>query len=208
MEKLTLKRVDCTDEYTFGELWYNDRFLCHTLEDPIRDRKVKHKTAIPYGTYKIVITMSQRFKQLMPRLLNVPNFTGILIHKGNTVENTSGCILVGESRYGNKLLYSVPAYTEVFLLIKKILKTNDLEIEIVKDVPKEIIQPLTNLSWKNSSPNSLGQTLNLSSPQLSAKSKTLRLEFWLTLFWTKLLKPVLFLLMKQLTTRLNSKRFG
>jgi len=55
-----------------------------------------HETAIPAGTYDITIRFSQRFQKLMIAVQDVPGFTGILIHSGNTDANTSGCILVGK----------------------------------------------------------------------------------------------------------------
>lgn len=90
---------------TIGELWVHgetDR-LCWTLEDPVREIqgepvalwKRKGKTAIPYGTYRVRITYSNRFDRLLPLLENVPGFSGIRIHNGNTSADTEGCILVG-----------------------------------------------------------------------------------------------------------------
>ncbi|MBP5711689.1 MAG: hypothetical protein J6W77_01635, partial [Prevotella sp.] len=58
-------------------------------------RKIKGKSAIPEGRYPIVITFSPTFKKWLPLLVNVPMFSGIRIHAGNTVNDTQGCILVG-----------------------------------------------------------------------------------------------------------------
>ncbi len=94
--ELRLKRTTFTSESTIGELYIDGEFECNTLEDVVRDGpKVFGKTAIPYGKYKVVITMSNRFKRLLPLLLNVDNFEGVRIHPGNYAKDTEGCILVG-----------------------------------------------------------------------------------------------------------------
>jgi hypothetical protein len=75
--------------------------------------KVFGDTCIPVGTYNIVLTLSPKFKRILPRLENVNNFAGVLIHAGNTKKDTEGCILVGinseigkvtNSKYYEKLL--------------------------------------------------------------------------------------------------------
>jgi hypothetical protein len=93
---LRLKRTHGTKDYTHGQLFIDDVYFCDTLEDQERETKVFGETAIPCGTYKVILTMSNRFKKLMPLLVNVPNFSGIRIHNGNTKDHTEGCVLVGK----------------------------------------------------------------------------------------------------------------
>ncbi len=101
---LELKRDTFTEKSTIGTLVLDDEFLCDTLEDPVREgsdgildqgEKIPGETAIPRGTYQVIINISTRFKREMPLLLHVPFFTGVRIHNGNTAAHTDGCILVG-----------------------------------------------------------------------------------------------------------------
>lgn len=95
-----------TDKSTIGEFIMDGLVFCYTLEDTCRAKGIKiyGATAIPAGRYELKITMSQRFKYDTPILLSVPNFEGVRIHKGNTDEDTEGCILVG-MRHGEDVLY-------------------------------------------------------------------------------------------------------
>ncbi len=86
-QTLVLIRTDLLDTCTIGELYHNDKFICYTLEDKVRPIKIYGETAIPYGTYKVIVNHSQRFNQLMPLLLNVPNFEGIRVHMGNYADS-------------------------------------------------------------------------------------------------------------------------
>lgn len=95
--ELTLNRIFLGSSATIGELLINDKHLCDTLEDRVRPEgeKVYGKTAIPEGTYEVKLTHSPRFKKILPEILNVPNFSGIRIHTGNSSKDTEGCIIVG-----------------------------------------------------------------------------------------------------------------
>lgn len=97
--KLTLLREPSTADATFGVLFVDGRFECFTLEDVIREGpKVYGATAIPEGSYRIIVNQSPRFRRRLPLLLSVPGFEGIRIHPGNHPRETEGCILVGLRR--------------------------------------------------------------------------------------------------------------
>ena len=84
------------DRNIIGDLFIDGVFFCHTLEDEKRADGVKvyGKTAIAAMTYEVILTMSNRFKRIMPLLLDVPMFTGVRLHGGNTSKDSHGCPLV------------------------------------------------------------------------------------------------------------------
>lgn len=121
--ELTLRRTALRAGYTIGHLYIDGTYFCDTLEDTVRDLdhngrfdngevKIPAQTAIPYGRYRVTMNVpSPRFAPkaaykwwhpdgrygLLPRLLDVPHFDGILIHSGNSAADTAGCILVGRN---------------------------------------------------------------------------------------------------------------
>ena len=117
--RILLQRHALKAGYTIGRMEINGRYFCDTLEDTDRGLresmtedeiaalKVKGATAIPTGTYRIDMqTRSPRFGRVLPRLLRVKGYAGVLIHSGNTAADTEGCILVGENRERGKVLNS------------------------------------------------------------------------------------------------------
>ena len=127
---LELNRDVETDNNTTGELLHDSKHFCYTLEDKVREvysngqwvwrpwYKIKGKTAIPSGENEVNIDSSNRYKREMPHLINVPDFTGIRIHPGNTDEDTEGCILPGVGRGTDYVSYSRTAYQKLFNLIE------------------------------------------------------------------------------------------
>lgn len=126
--ELLLKRQIRTKDFTLGELFINGESFCMTVEDMERmpNEKVYGKTAIPKGEYKVIINMSNRFKKLMPLLINVPNFEGVRIHSGNTALDTEGCIIVGMTRTLSGVAMSRIAYTKLMDKLK-----NETNIKII-----------------------------------------------------------------------------
>lgn len=123
MTKLLLKRIALKDTYTIGRLYVNGEYFCDTIEDTVRDLpekcpdtprganctcrgKVYAKTAIPADTYRVIVNYSPKLKRELPRLMDVPHFLGILIHRGNTERDSAGCIIVGENKIVGKVINS------------------------------------------------------------------------------------------------------
>jgi hypothetical protein len=128
--ELLLKRLHKTQKSTIGELSINGKFECYTLEDIERVEKVKGKTAIPKGKYEVIMTMSNRFKVILPLLLNVPNYEGVRIHAGNTAENTEGCLLLGTTRGIDFIGNSKLAMSKFLPKLKEALKKEKVFITI------------------------------------------------------------------------------
>ena len=134
--KLILKRSENIGKACTGDLYIDGVFFCHTLEDEVRGIgiKVQDKTAIPEGVYKVIVNLSPKFGKMMPRLLEVPLFTGILIHSGNSVIDTCGCILVGDTIQSGE--ERITGGSKVFpILVQKLTKAqsakDDISIEII-----------------------------------------------------------------------------
>lgn len=134
--KLKVERLWKKPGYTVGRLYVDGKFFCNTLEDTVRDlnreRKVPGKTAIPYGEYKVVFNWSPKFGRNLPRLLNVPAFEGILIHPGNTADDSSGCILVGKNTEVGRLNESRYTSDKLNVLVEDAQRKGEsITIEIV-----------------------------------------------------------------------------
>lgn len=121
--ELTLNRIFLGSSATIGELYVDREHIADTLEDRVRPEgeKIYGKTAIPEGTYEMVLSYSPRFKRILPEILNVPNFTGIRIHCGNSSADSSGCILVGtwDGEKEDWISDSKIAFNELMSLLQK-----------------------------------------------------------------------------------------
>ena len=142
---LTLVRniKESTKDYTIGELYVQEEDkltqtykVCDTIEDAFRllpktcpdtpkgkncecKEKVYGKTCIPNGTYTVVLSYSNRFKRVLPELLDVPHFLGIRMHAGNSSADSSGCIILGTKSKGDWVTASRVAFNKVYTLLQK-----------------------------------------------------------------------------------------
>lgn len=140
--QILIQRHALKEGYTIGRMEINGKYFCDTLEDTDRGLresmteaeiaaiKVKGATAIPTGTYRIDMqTRSPRFGRVLPRLISVKGYAGVLIHSGNTAADTEGCILVGENRERGKVLNS-RATLEHLLAFLRAAQAEGEEIEL------------------------------------------------------------------------------
>ena len=146
---LEVIRYSSQKDSTLGALFditNGDRkFLCYTLEDEYREEKVMHETRVPAGTYKVTLRdfggfhskYSIRFKDIHQGMLwirDVPNFEHILIHCGNDDDDTSGCLLVGETQTANNMGSdgfvgsSTKAYRAIYPKLAEAAKQRNLKI--------------------------------------------------------------------------------
>lgn len=134
--KLRLRREPTLlERVTFGDLYvYHDAvegWQCFTLEDAVRAAKIKHQTAIPFGTYKLALYDSPKFGPETLHLLDVPNFDLVHIHSGNNENDTDGCILVGAKREGAHIYESRLALAALkHLVVPELLAARPVSITI------------------------------------------------------------------------------
>lgn len=139
---ITLNRITKKSKYTIGKLYIDGEYFCDTIEDTdrgltqtmtdaqIKSKKVYGQTAIPTGTYRVIISYSNKFKRQMPLLLNVPGFLGIRIHSGNTEKDTEGCLIVGKNKVVGKVIESKDTYNKLFSILCEANKKEAIKITI------------------------------------------------------------------------------
>ena len=150
--KLRLERTYNCKTYCIGHLYIDGKYYCDTIEDKdrgltqsmplyeIKKIKVKSQTAIPAGTYRVTLNVkSPKFSQkqyyyqfcqgYMPRLLNVPGFDGILIHRGTNQDSSAGCIIVGWNKVKGMVVDSTKAFEGLYNRLKE---ADMISIEIIQ----------------------------------------------------------------------------
>ena len=120
-----LQRLPSEEKRTHGD-WYNDgQWFCYTLEDVVREVKIKGETAIPAGTYRLTLENSPRFGPNTITVHKVPGFVGVRVHGGNTEANTQGCPLVGMERTETGIRNCKPALDELKMEIGAALQAGE-----------------------------------------------------------------------------------
>lgn len=150
------KGKDSTNGILFDITNDQRKFLCYTLEDESRTEKVWGETCIPEGEYCINLRTvgghhtkySKRFADIhmgMLHVLDVPNFKYILIHCGNTDEDTAGCLLLGDTQENNNIKEngfigrSTQAYYRVYQEIAKAFEEGEEVTILYRDFATSMI---------------------------------------------------------------------
>lgn len=141
--EIELTRVAKRPSYTIGKLFVDGKYVCDTIEDTdrglsqdqplsfIQSNKKYGITAIPTGRYQVLMDVvspkystSQFYKTYanggrVPRLKNVPGWEGVLIHSGNTAEDSLGCIIVGQNKVVGKVINSKETFKKLYSILKQ-----------------------------------------------------------------------------------------
>ena len=135
--KLNLIRYSSNEESTLGLLYIDGIFECYTLEDEYNSEKIKGETRIPEGLYKInfrkqLSPMAEKYQERYYwfkwhlEIQDIPGFTHVYIHIGNSDDDTEGCILVGNTANNNQIEdgfigQSRSAFQDLYNVIKEAL---------------------------------------------------------------------------------------
>lgn len=147
--ELTLERKVLNENSTEGNLYVNGKWFSHTIEDRVRaapgawkkELKIYGKTAIPYGTYPVAVTWSNRFKRPLTGVFNVPDFEGIRVHNGSSENSSAGCIIVsykdddGPDHMRNRVVNDPKAMNDLCHLVEETQKWEKIHLNIVDVLP-------------------------------------------------------------------------
>jgi hypothetical protein len=141
--EMLVDRFISDDDSTVSRILVDGRFVCFGLEDEYREEKLPKETRIPSGLYKVSLRTEGGFHERYSRrygtwhrgmlhVLNVPEFKYILIHTGNTQDQTDGCLLVGDSAITTagdmRVNLSRVAYQKLYPLVVDAAGNDDLQI--------------------------------------------------------------------------------
>lgn len=154
--KIDLVRRYNNSKYCIGDLYVDGVWISNTIEDTdrgwhsgmsdawIRNNKVYAKSAIPVGTYEVTLNVvSPKFVQKpyykkfcdgkLPRLLNVPGFDGILMHRGATERDSAGCVILGYNKIKGQVVNSQEAFEKLYKILDEVNKRKEkITIEITR----------------------------------------------------------------------------
>jgi hypothetical protein len=138
---LILERKIHNENSTEGNLYIDGKWYCNTIEDRTRAKpnewhkelKIYGKTAIPYGTYPVLVTWSNRFKRPMVGVFNVPDFEGIRIHWGTSELSSAGCIIISykDNDDAHKLILDKTATEDLIKIVSEAQQKEKVKIDIV-----------------------------------------------------------------------------
>lgn len=114
--------------------------VCDTIEPPVRKPAdfIRGKTAVPAGTYDLILSRSPRFARVLPALVDVPGMTGVRIHRGNSVADTKGCILPGRYVGRGRVVDSTPRELDIVRMLMD--SADGADIEIVDDFAQPSVE--------------------------------------------------------------------
>ncbi len=141
--EINVDRYVSDEDTTLSRVFVDGSFACFGLEDEYREDKVPGKTRIPAGAYRVTLRaegkMYHEFKNRFPgfhkgmlHIRDVPGFEYVLIHIGNTDEDTRGCLLIGtqaNNAPGNmSISNSKIAYELFYPMVVSAAENDDLKI--------------------------------------------------------------------------------
>ena len=146
--KIEMKRIYTNNRYTISHIYVYGVYCCDAIEDTdrgwhsgmsdayIRNNKIVCKSAIPVGTYEVTLNVvSPKFSQKpyykkfcggrLPRLLNVPGFDGILMHRGKDEKSSAGCIILGYNKIKGQVVKSQEAFEKLYKILDEVNKRKE-----------------------------------------------------------------------------------
>ena len=138
--KLEIIRVEHSETGTFGTLSIDGQAFCVTLELPYRGN-MNNVSCIPPGLYQCQRTLSPLIEKITGgkwdqtfEITGVPARSRILLHSGNTVQDTHGCVLVASSfgkLKGERAVLNSGATFDLFMTVTRNIKAFGLTIREV-----------------------------------------------------------------------------
>ena len=144
MALIKVERYSHNPDCEISKVYVRDEFFCYAIEDASRPVKIQNETCIPLGTYDLGTRFSPHFSPIfnhdMIWVQNVPDYEFVLIHHGNTILDTDGCLLVGQTVgtlqtadgvVRDAVLTSKPTYLNLYAAVIDDIKAGGQQIEYV-----------------------------------------------------------------------------